>query len=140
MHDEVYNALQAEYAYQSVTGFCTAEVEGWSGFIFKNRYGGAYHEGPINDAIHRVVKNYNEEEKRKAEKENREPELVPDFSSYTMRHTFCTRFHECGPDDKALQDIMGHADYRTTRETYTHSSNEAKHKAVRKLGEGERFF
>ena len=140
MHDEVYHALLAEYAHQSATGFCTAEVDGWSGFIFKNRFGGVYREGPINHAIHRVVKNYNEEEKRKAEKENREPELVPDFSSYTMRHTFCTRFHECGPDDKALQDIMGHADYRTTRETYTHSSNEAKHKAVRKLEEGERFF
>ena len=140
MHDEVYNALQAEYAYQSVTGFCTAEVEGWSGFIFKNRYGGAYHEGPINDAIHRVVKNYNEEEKRKAEKENREPYLIPDFSTHDMRHTFCTRFHECGPDDKALQEIMGHSDFETTRNTYTHSSNEAKHKAVKKLQEGERFF
>ena len=59
MHDEVYNALQAVYAYQSVTGFCAAEVEGWSGFVFKNRYGGVYHEGPINKAIHRVVNHYN---------------------------------------------------------------------------------
>ena len=140
MHDEVYHALLAEYAHQSATGFCTAEVDGWSGFIFKNRFGGVYREGPINHAIHRVVKNYNEEEKRKAEKENREPYLIPDFSTHDMRHTFCTRFHECGPDDKALQEIMGHSDFETTRNTYTHSSNEAKHKAVKKLQEGERFF
>ena len=77
---------------------------------------------------------------RKAEKENREPELVPNFSSYTMRHTFCTRFHEVGPNVKALKEIMGHSDIRTTLEVYTHSSDEAKHKAVRKLEEGERFF
>ena len=69
-----------------------------------------------------------------------EPDLIPDFSTHDMRHTFCTRFHECGPDDKALQEIMGHADFETTRNTYTHSSNEAKHKAVKKLQEGERFF
>ncbi len=86
MHDEVYNALQAVYAYQSVTGFCAAEVEGWSGFVFKNRYGGAYHEGPINRAIHRVVNHYNREERRKAEKEKREPILIPDFSTHDMRH------------------------------------------------------
>ena len=86
MHDEVYHALLAEYAHQSATGFCTAEVDGWSGFIFKNRFGGVYREGPINHAIHRVVKNYNEEEKRKAEKENREPYLIPDFSTHDMRH------------------------------------------------------
>jgi integrase len=42
MHDEVYHALLAEYAHQSATGFCTAEVDGWSGFIFKNRFGGEY--------------------------------------------------------------------------------------------------
>lgn len=68
----------------------------------------------------------------KAEKENREPDLIPKFSCHDLRHTFCTRFHECGPDDKALQEIMGHADFNTTRNTYTHSSDEAKHKAVMK--------
>ena len=94
----------------------------------------------INRAIHRVVNHYNREERRKAEKEKREPILIPDFSTHDMRHTFCTRFHECGPDDKALQEIMGHSDFETTRNTYTHSSNEAKHKAVKKLQEGERFF
>lgn len=39
---------------------------------------------------------------------------------YSLRHTFATRCHEYGVDDKTLQVWMGHSDIKVTMNTYVH--------------------
>jgi integrase len=140
MMDEVYEALQAEYAHQKETGFCTAEVDGMKGFIFRNRFGGVLHQGPINKAIKRVYTSYNDEELLNAAKAKRKPLLIPHFSCHHMRHTFCTRLCERETNIKAIQEIMGHADVQTTLNIYAEATDEVKHAAIESLQTGKDIF
>ncbi len=57
---------------------------------------------------------YNSQETETAQKEHRNPELLPHFSVHTLRHTFCTRFCEHETNLKVIQEIMGHSDISTT--------------------------
>ncbi len=78
----------------------------------------------INRAIQRISTAYNVEELDQAELEDREPELLPHFSVHNMRHTFCTRLCESTNDIKFIQQVMGHADFSTTMDIYTHITQE----------------
>ena len=60
-----------------------------------------------------------------AELEDREPELIPHFSVHNCRHTFCTRLCESTDDVKFIQEVMGHADFSTTMDIYTHITAES---------------
>ena len=140
MTEEVCEALKAEYTHQEMTGFCTAEVDGVSDFIFRNRFGGVLHQGPINSAIKRVYTSYNDDELLKAAKANRKPFLIPHFSCHHMRHTFCTRLCEREANIKAIQEIMGHADITTTLGIYAEATDEIKHAAIESLEKGKDIF
>ena len=65
-------------------------------------------------------------DEEKAEKEKREPQLLPPFSCHNLRHTFCTRLCENETNLKIIQDIMGHRDISTTMEIYAEATKEAK--------------
>lgn len=95
------------------------EIDGMGNFIFIASTGRVLTPRQINDAIDRIVKNYNKEETQKAVKENREPLLLPHFSCHQLRHTFCTRFCENETNVKVIQSIMGHAEIATTMDIYT---------------------
>lgn len=140
MMDEVYNALKAEYAIQEETGFCTASVDGVSGFVFRNRFGGLYHQQPINRAIKRIYESYNSEEVLKAARAKRKPLLIPEFSCHHIRHTFCTRLCEREKNVKAIQGIMGHADIQTTLDIYAEATDKMKHEAMEALQTGKDIF
>ena len=140
MMDEVYEALKAEYAHQEETGFCTTKIDGMTGFIFRNRFGGVLHQGPINRAIKRVYTSYNDAELLKAAKAKRKPLLIPHFSCHHMRHTFCTRLCERETNIKAIQEIMGHADIQTTLDIYAEATDEVKHEAIKALQKGKDIF
>lgn len=114
MLSDVKNALLTEYNLQMDFGFCDEEVDGYTGFIFQNRYGGLLSPHDINRAIDRICNAYNKEETKKAATENREPLLIRHFSVHNLRHTFCTRFCENETNLKVIQEIMGHADIETT--------------------------
>ena len=101
-------------------------IDGYSGFIFKNRYGDVFQPGAINQAIKRICNDYNSEETAKAEKEKREPILLPHFSVHNLRHTFCTRFCENETNLKIIQEIMGHADIETTMNICNEATKEKK--------------
>lgn len=140
MLDEVYKALKVEYSIQEETGFCTATVDGVSGFVFRNRFGGLYHQQPINRAIKRIYESYNAEEILRAAKEKRKPLLIPDFSCHHIRHTFCTRLCEREKNVKAIQGIMGHADIQTTLDIYAEATDTMKHEAMEALQTGNDIF
>ena len=78
----------------------------------------------INRAIQRISIAYNAEEMDQAELEDREPDLLPHFSVHNLRHTFCTRLCESTNDVKFIQQVMGHADFSTTMDIYTHITQE----------------
>ena len=123
---EVYDAFLDEYQIQKITGFCTQEIDGYSGFIFNSAVGTVTLPTDVNRAIHRIVEDYNNEETTNARKERREAVLLPHFSAHSLRHTFCTRFCENESNLKVIQSIMGHADITTTMDIYAEATAEKK--------------
>ena len=69
----------------------------------------------------------------KAEKEKREPQLLPPFSCHKLRHTFCTRFCENETNIKVIQDIMDHADISTTMNIYAEATESKKRESFENL-------
>ena len=79
-----------------------------------------------NHTIHTICADYNKEEAAKADAEDRDPILLPNFSCHHLRHTFCTRFCENETNLKVIQEIMGHADISTTMDVYAEATQEKK--------------
>ncbi|REJ77959.1 MAG: site-specific integrase [Acidobacteria bacterium] len=55
------------------------------------------------------------------------------FRLYDLRHTFASRFVECGGDLITLKDILGHSNLDMVLK-YSHPSEEHRREAIRKLG------
>lgn len=130
MMDDVYDAFERVYAEQQITGFNETEIEGMSGFIFKNANGDVLSDDNINSAIKRIVESYNMDESAKAEKENREAILLPVFSCHVLRHTFCTRLCENENNLKVIQSVMGHKSIKTTLDIYTEATDAKKQEVM----------
>lgn len=60
-------------------------------------------------------------------------ELRQDIRMHTLRHTFGTMLAQDGENPRNLQELLGHADIRTTLGTYVHSTLEDKKRAVNRL-------
>lgn len=126
MLSEVKKALLEERQRQMQTGFNQTVIDGYSGFIFKNRFGECLNAHGLDRAIDHISRDYNAEETEQAEKQGREPVLLPHFSVHILRHTFCTRFCENETNLKIIQAIMGHADIQTTMNIYNEATKEKK--------------
>lgn len=133
MLDEVFDAFLEEYQYQKVIGFCTDEIDGYSGFVFCTGDGKVYLPNAINRTIRSICADYNKEEESRAKEENRDPVLLPKFSCHILRHTFCTRFCENETNLKVIQEIMGHADISTTMDVYAEATQEKKKESMTSL-------
>lgn len=113
----------------------TAVIDGYKDFVFKTRKGKPYSTTQINRLILNIIKAYNKKEIRTAEKEQREPMILPHFSAHNLRHTFCTRLCESTTDVKSIQAIMGHKDIQTTLGIYAHSTEKKKAESMAALEE-----
>ena len=120
MFDDVKRALLNERLWQMEHGFTLAEVDGYSGFIFQNRYQEALNPHVVNRAIARIVRDHN----IKAEEDG--TIQLPHFSVHNLRHTFCTRLCENEPNIKIIQEIMGHRNIETTMDVYNEATKEKK--------------
>ncbi len=109
------------------------EIDGYSGFIFQNRYGMIPNSSAINRLIKRIIANYNAKENLDAKKENREPVLLPDFSCHHLRHTFATRLCEAESNLKVIQAIMGHKNIETTMDIYAEATDRKKEESFDRL-------
>lgn len=119
MMSKVRDVLLEEKRQQDELGIQNhAVIDGMTGFIFCNRNNELNNPSTINRAIKRIVNDHNRREVVRAAKEDREPVIIPSFSCHIMRHTFCTRLCENGTNIKLIQQIMGHADIRTTMDIY----------------------
>lgn len=124
---EVKKALLQELEYQKECGItCQATIDGFTNFVFLNRFGNVHNPQTINRTIQRVSLAYNLGEIEKADKEHREPIVLPPFSCHNLRHTFCTRYCEKETNIKVIQEIMGHRDIATTMDIYAEATKDAK--------------
>lgn len=100
---------------------CTVKIDGYTDFVFLNRFGSVHHQGSLNKVFHRIIRDCNDAQFLKSAP----PEvLLPKFSCHNLRHTFATRLCESGVNIKMIQDILGHADISITMEIYTHVTKE----------------
>lgn len=120
----VKEAFLKEKEYQEMLGIkCNVVVDGYTDFIFVNRFGNVQHQGTLNKAIRRITRDCNDEILLR-EEEN--PILLPHFSCHTLRHTFTTRMCEAGVNVKVIQDALGHSDISTTLNIYADVTKELK--------------
>lgn len=126
----VEKALLSEKRYQDDDGLtCRAIVDGYTDFIFINRFGDTQHQGTLNKALKRIIHDCNLEVLAKYPNDN-PPVLLPDFSNHTLRHTFATRMCEANLNIKAMQSILGHKDIETTMDIYVDASTDLTQKEM----------
>lgn len=131
MLDFVKEAFLMEQRYHEEAGIhCTVTVDGYTNFIFVNRFGECQHQGTLNKAIRRIIRDCNDEV---LARNNAGAVLLPRFSCHTLRHTFTTRMCEAGVNIKVIQDALGHSDISTTLNIYADVTKELKRAEVEGL-------
>ena len=125
MLPKVKEAFIMERKYQEECGIKSkAVIDGYRDFIFVNRFGNVQHQGTLNKALRRIIRDCNFE---MLDKEHGEDVvLLPKFSNHSLRHTFTTRTCEAGVNIKAMQEILGHADAETTMDIYAEATKDLK--------------
>ncbi len=124
MMDFVREAFIKEREYQEANGIsCNVTIDGYTDFIFINRFGNTQQQGTLNKAIRRIIRDCNDEVLMRND-EN--PVLLPHFSCHSLRHTFTTRMCEAGVNVKVIQDALGHSDISTTLNIYADVTKELK--------------
>ncbi|MCC4500157.1 tyrosine-type recombinase/integrase [Limosilactobacillus reuteri] len=100
-------------------------IDGFRNFIFINRFGHVQHQGTLNKAIKRIIRDANFDALEKDPSINND-DLLPNFSCHTLRHTFTTRLIESGMNVKVIQEALGHSDIQTTLNIYADVTKELK--------------
>lgn len=127
MLDFVKEAFEMERRYQKEAEIqCNVVIDGYTDFIFINRFGNVQHQGTLNKAIRRIIRDCNGEI---IEGDANASILLPRFSCHSLRHTFATRMCEKGVNIKVIQDVMGHTDISTTMNVYTDVTKDMKTRA-----------
>ena len=105
------------------------EIDGYDDFIFINRFGHVQHQGTLNKALRRIIRDFNV---AAAEKGKTKPEdMLPHFSCHVLRHTYATRLIECGANVKFVQYQMGHSEIQTTYDIYVSVTESFKQKEIK---------
>lgn len=124
--ESVREAILQEKEYQDSVGIkCNVRIDGFTDFIFVNRFGNTQHQGTLNKALRRIIRDCNQEILDKA-KDDEKVVLLPKFSCHTLRHTFTTRLCESGMNVKVIQSVLGHADISTTLDIYADVTKDLK--------------
>lgn len=127
--DSVREALLQEKEYQRLTGIkSNSQIDGFDNFVFVNRFGMVQHQGTLNKAIRRIMRDCNDWVMDLKNKKGFE--LLPKFSCHTLRHTFTTRLCESGINIKVIQSVLGHSDISTTLDIYADVTKDLKKKEM----------
>ena len=124
MIESVRKALLDELEYQKQVGIkCIARFGEYTNFIFVNRFGNVQHQGTLNKALKRIIRDCNQaimDGKIKSDI------YLPPFSCHHLRHTFTTRLCESGMNVKVIQSVLGHSDVSTTLDIYADVTKDLK--------------
>ena len=135
MLPKVKEAFLIEKSYQEECGIeCNVSIDGYTDFIFLNRFGGVQHQGTLNKALRRIVRDCNYES---LDSGKEKAVTLPTFSTHILRHTFTTRMCEAGVNVKAMQVILGHADAETTMNIYADATKDLK---KNEMNDFEKFY
>lgn len=135
MLPKVREALLMEKKYQEdIDVQCEAVIDGYTDFIFVNRFGNTQHQGTLNKALYRIIRDCNYEVMDK-HPDSENVVLLPNFSNHNLRHTFATRMCEAGVNLKAMQDVLGHADAETTMDIYAEATKDLKVSELKSFAE-----
>ena len=138
MLSKVREVLEQRYSMHEEYGNpCRVTIRGWTDFVFCGTSGNLLDKCALNRVIKRIVLEHNAEEEENAEKENRQPVIIPHFTCHTARHTFCTRLCENDTNIKVIQSVMGHRDIKTTLDVYAEISEKKKQEALLQLDEND---
>lgn len=117
----VKEAFLEEQRYQEINGIqCKVTIDEYTDFIFVNRFGTAQHQGTLNKALRRIIRDCNDEILLKCQNPK---VLLPRFSCHSLRHSFTTRLVEQNVNLKVIQDCLGHKDIETTLNIYADVTN-----------------
>ena len=131
----VKDALLMERQLQKEFGIeCKSVIDGYTNFVFLNRYGEVHNIGTLNKALNRIIRDCNFAQIDKTNSQDNVT-LLPRFSNHSLRHTFTTRMCEAGVNIKAMQDILGHKDAETTLQIYTDATRDLKKREMRNLAD-----
>lgn len=105
-------------------GYRWRSTEEFDDLVFTTSMGSPVTRYTAEKQINKIVDAVNLKENIESVKENRVPVLLEKVYPHAIRHTFCSRCFESGMTPKVVQNIMGHANYSTTIEIYTHVTEE----------------
>ena len=129
MLPKVKQAFLMEKEYQKECRLtCNVTIDGYKDFIFINRFGSVQHQGTLNKALRRIIRDCNYEVMDKGGEV-----ILPPFSNHSLRHTFTTRMCEAGVNVKAMQEILGHSDVETTLDVYAEATDDLKQTEISKF-------
>ena len=104
---------------------CVSNIDGYTDFVFLNRFGEVHHQGTLNRALReRIIPTANAEAARLG------LTILPPFSCHNLRHTYCVNLCEANVDIKTIQRLMGHNDTRTTMDIYAEATKGMKERAT----------
>ena len=104
---------------------CKSVIDGYTNFIFINRFCEVHHQGTLNRALReRIIPAAN------AEAERLGVPILPPFSCHNLRHTYCTNLCRANVDLKTISYLMGHGDIRTTMDIYAEATKVMQERAV----------
>jgi integrase len=105
-------------------------IDGYSNFIFLNRFGDNLNEAIVNRALReRILPAYNV-----YALEHNLP-TIAQTTCHTFRHTYCVNCLAAGIDAKTVQTLMGHKDIETTLNIYAEASEEMIEAGTKSLAE-----
>ena len=91
-----------------------------SDLVFGRRPDEPFNPKSIADPAKRAWAAVNGNEREEAEREGRNPDLLPSLTFHECRHTFASLLIDAGVNPKAIQEFMGHATIEETFSRYGH--------------------
>ena len=111
LNDKLYDLLELQKKIGTKNTDVVQSADGpVSGFLFATRFGQCHHQGSLNKALKRIVKEANSEPNTV---------LLPNIHCHMLRKTYCTNLCRAGVPLAVAKKLMGHNDIRVTSEIYT---------------------